>query len=135
MIVFPSEGDRNVAEIVLNKSTSPDLLIKLFTNEKTSIDKTDTVASFTELTGCGYQAKTLVHGNWIISTEDGKTTSEYAEQLWTLTQPVQQIFVRGYFIVLSSDPTKIFYADKLPYPVPIQYAGDKVAIKPVIEWN
>ena len=136
MIVFPAVGDRNIAEIALNLSTSPDYLIKLFVNNKATIEKTDTLDSFVEMDGCGYEAKTLEHGNWTIFTdEENRTFSEYAEQSWIFTLPEQQIFIYGYFIVRSSDPTKLIYADKLPYLVPIQYANDKIVIKPLIEWD
>jgi len=127
-LLVPDVGEVRLLEIALKTRNQT---LKLYVNDKTPAEG-DTAASYTEMSTCGYAAKTLTAGSWSISSAGGITTASYAQQIWTFTAggPTR---VYGYFIVDTLDGT-IVWAERfavLASDCPlIQYDGDQIKVTP-----
>lgn len=94
----------NVAEVIAATQflKTGDLTLKLFSNNVTPAEG-NTAASYTEVAGGGYVAKTLVAANWTITSGD-PTTGTYAAQDFAFTGPTNAPgTIYGYFIVDGSN--------------------------------
>lgn len=78
-LVLSDNGAQDILDVYLGATT---LTLKFFTNNVTPAD-TDVSGDYTEATGGGYAAKTLVAGGWTIAG-DPKTAS-FAQQVFTFT--------------------------------------------------
>jgi hypothetical protein len=94
-LLVPTVGDSAALAKILNQ----DLTMKLFSNDIIPA-KGDTASSYTEVSGGGYLAKTLVFAGWTIA--DGIATYTFRDFLFTgaIAAPTT---VFGYFIVTASD--------------------------------
>ena len=71
---IPNTEEGRILENYVRNSLS----LRLYSNDTTP-DETFTLAAFTECSGGGYAAKTLMPGSWVLTTGDPSMV-EYAEQ-------------------------------------------------------
>lgn len=115
------------------KDTDPvggvNLTLKLFANNVTPAD-TDTAATYEEIAGGGYSAKTLTPANWTLDTTKDPSVVEYPQQAFIFTGPITNASgtVYGYYVV-DDDGVAIF-AERLSVPFQPVNNGDAVYIIP-----
>lgn len=87
--------------------------LKLYSNNITP-SGADTAASYTEVSGGGYLAKTLTSANWIITSGDPAVALYNAVQDFNFTGTTTAPgTIYGYFIIRVSDSTLV-YAERFP---------------------
>lgn len=77
--MIPNVGEIKNLQKILNQNIS----LKLFSNNVVPAE-TDTIGSYTEVSGGGYAAKTLAYANWVI-TGGAPTRAVYPAQDFTFT--------------------------------------------------
>lgn len=92
--MIPNVGEVEMLARVLNKSTQDDCVLHLFTNNITP-GETDTVSTYTEVSGLGYTTKQLTGDNWTIATYSGESIASFPQQTFTFTGAVT---VYGYYV-------------------------------------
>lgn len=126
--VTPDVGEVELLKRGVNKSTPDDLILKLYTNNKTPAEA-DVVGDYTECTATGYSAKTLTGANWTVETTDGVSEASYSQQTFSLTESAT---VYGYFITNNAE-TILICAEKFsdgPYNIP--FGGGDIKVTPKI---
>ena len=107
------------------------LTLKLFVTDVTPAD-THTAANYTEASGGGYAAKTLINGSWTITVANDPSDAVYAEQTWTFTSSLDtNPTIYGYFII-DADGTLIT-AEKLGTSFTPANNGDQLKITPKVQ--
>jgi hypothetical protein len=125
-LVVPNSAEVLILEYILNKSAPTDLDIKLYSNDVTPAE-TDTVATYTEVSGGGYAAQQLTPGSWSISPGN-PTTSEHTQVTWTFTGSAGLVY--GYFVVRRTGG-ELLWAERFTNgPYNITLADDKIKITP-----
>lgn len=121
-LLVPDVGEDDVLQKWLNQS----LTLKLYSNN-ISPAESDTAASYTEVSGGGYVAKTLIFADWVIS--GGIAT--YLKRDWTFTGAIGGSGIAyGYFIVDGSGT--LLWAERFTTPyTPI--ANSLVRVTPKIQ--
>lgn len=95
-IIITDVGKQKALEYLVGKDTTTEsLVLKLYSNNVTP-DIEDTIATYTEVTGGGYSAKTLSVSNWSVSAGE----SLYPQQTWTFTGAAGPVY--GYYITRPS---------------------------------
>jgi hypothetical protein len=108
---------------LVGKSTTPEnLLLKLFTNNITTLSSSDTAASYTEASGGGYTYKTLTGGNWTI----GSGIATYPTQTWTFTGAVGNVY--GYYLVRATTGDIVLSEKFSGGPYNVQTNGDNISV-------
>lgn len=94
-LIVPNVGEVNNLESFLK---SANLTLKLYSNNITPAE-TDTAVTYTEVTGGGYVAKTLIAASWTI-TSGNPSFGSYAAQDFTFTGATGAPgTIYGYFVV------------------------------------
>lgn len=123
----------NSVEIeVLTNIVTPDLQLKLYSNNKTPLGN-DVAADYVQVVGGGYLAKDLEFAIWTFESGDPSVTY-YTTQTWIFTGATNApSTIFGYFITRVSDG-KLITAERFPVSVvpftPV--AGSKIAVQPKI---
>jgi hypothetical protein len=81
---IPAAGEDAMLKDALGKTTPAALTLKLYTSNTTPADG-DTAATYTEMSGMGYAAKTLAMATWTEAQSGGAGEATYAAQTWTFT--------------------------------------------------
>lgn len=104
--------------------------LKLYTNNVTP-GESDTAGSYTGAAGFGYGDKTLTGTSWSVATVTGTTTASYAQQTWTFTGALGNVY--GYFVI-RADSGVLLWAERFSDgPYNIANNGDQIALTPKIE--
>jgi hypothetical protein len=126
-LLIPTEGEQKALDLFL-KSNAENLLLKLYTNNKTPA-QADTPASYTEATGFGYAAKTLTAASWVLSS-GGPSIAIYAQQIWTFTGALGNVY--GYYYV-GATSGKLYGAERFTNgPFNATTNGDEIRHTPRI---
>jgi hypothetical protein len=130
-LLVPNEGESTMLNVMLGKSSSENLTLKLFTNNVTP-GETDTSATYTEASGNGYAAITLTAANWTVtqgSGSPGATHADYTQQTFTFTGGPVSVY--GYYIV-GVTSTKVYWAEAFAAVANIPAGGGTIKITPTI---
>jgi len=123
-LLCPNVGEVQLLSLALGKASAENQTLKLFTNDKTPAEG-DVAGDYTEASGSGYAAKTLTGANWSMATEDGVTTGAYAEQEFTFTGALGDVY--GYFVVGATSEI-ILWAERFS-DAPFNVKGSATPIK------
>lgn len=128
-IVVPNVGEQVVLQDYLQDGP---LTLKLYSNNYTPVEGS-TAASFTEVSGGGYVAKTLAAIGWTITPAD-PSFATFIAQVFGFTGPTNAPgTIYGYYIVDASNVVR--WAERFPSAVvpftPI--AGSSINITPRLE--
>jgi hypothetical protein len=125
-LVVPNSAETIILEYILNKSAPENLDIKLYSNDVTP-SETDTIATYTEVSGGGYIHKELTPASWSISPGN-PTTSEHTQVSWDFTGSAGLGY--GYFIVRRSSG-ELLWAERFTNgPYNITQSGDAIKVTP-----
>lgn len=126
-IVCPDASEVVVLKRILNKTSTGDPVLHLFSNNHTPGEST-VVGNLTEVTAAGYAAVTLTGASWTVGTSGGVTTGNYAAQTFTFTTSTT---VYGAYI--TSIAGELMWLEKFtdgPYNIP--GGGGTVAVTPIV---
>ena len=128
-IVITDIGKQKALEYLVGKDTTTELLVlKLYINNVTP-DIEDTVATYTEVTGGGYSAKTLSAATWSVFA--GEAT--YPQQSWNFTGNAGTVY--GYYLV-NSTSNQLIFAERFPNgPYTVANNGDIIRVTLSIRLN
>jgi hypothetical protein len=118
---------------VLTTMLTPDLTMRLYSNDKTPANG-DTVAAYTEISGGGYLNKPLVFAEWDISGGTPSAAVYDSPQVWIFTGPLDAPnTIYGYFVTRDTDG-KLMWAERFPSAnVPFSpINGSKIQVLPRI---
>lgn len=132
-----AEGCGDGMSLVVSESAEQDFLddilahsveLRLYSNNITPA-KSDTAATFIEVSGGGYVPKLLTQPNWTISP--GTPSQGVApEQVFTFTGPVLGGLVFGYYFVRVSNG-RLRWAERFTDgPYSVTFDGDVVRVTP-----
>lgn len=121
----------NAAELdILTYILTPTLTLRLYGNNITP-GPTDTAATYTEIAGGGYAAKSLTFANWTL-TGGSPSVALYAQQAWTFSGAINAPgTIYGYYVTRNSDG-KLMWAERFPVSVVpfVPVAGSLARITP-----
>ena len=127
-LLVPNVGEGLMLELITHKSEPADLVIGLYTNDKTP-GEADVLGDYTEMGAVqNYASKTLTGSSWTV-TPGAPSEAAYAQQTWTFTAggPTS---VYGYFV---KNGTTLMWAERFTgAPFVVQNAGDEIKITPKI---
>jgi hypothetical protein len=124
-------GEIELLSRMLNKSATGDVVLRLYSNDKTPADA-DTVASYTECTGSGYAAKTLTGSSWTITTVTNKGNAAYAQQSFDLSGALTAY---GYYVTDAAGTTLLWAERFTAPPFTIPSGGGSIKITPNFTLN
>lgn len=123
-LLVPNEGEVQILNVALGKSTAENLTLKLFSNNYTPTE-TDTAASYTEVTGNGYAAQTVTAANWTVASGNPSTATA-AAKTFSFTGAAGNVY--GYYLV-GATSAKVYWAERFTTgPIVIQNNGDQIII-------
>jgi len=128
-IKVTNAGENLLLNQALKTSGGPDLLLKLFSNNYTPVDDSDST-DFTEATFTGYTPHTLTRAGWDDATTngDGKGESVFGTaQSWDATGAGQTI--HGYFVETDDTNGTVVWAERFDQARALG-AGDSLTITP-----
>ena len=129
-LLVPNVGEVELLSRLLNKSATGDVILRLFTNDKTPAE-TDVVGDYTEASATGYAAKTLTGSSWTVASDGGGTTEgSYAQQSFDFTAAVT---CYGYYVTNAAGAI-LLWAERFsdgPYTIPS--GGGSVRVTPKIQ--
>lgn len=127
-LVVPTASENEMLKTLLGVTAAEDLVLRLFVNNITPADG-DTVATYTEMTGLGYAAKTLPKGAWTVAQNaGGKAEGSYAQQSWTFSAGTA-VTVYGYYLTRATTGD-LWYAERFATPHTVQNTGDTIRVTP-----
>jgi hypothetical protein len=132
---FNNAGIAQMMQAYFNNSfaANKNLTLKLFCNNVTPLD-TDTTATYTEASGSGYAAVTLLNGSWVVSQVGGIEQSAYALQTFTFTGPLTtNPTIYGYYIIDNAVSPNVITAQLLNAPSTPVNNGDILKVTPLIQ--
>lgn len=107
-LFIPEASKVTIFSLILGSS----LTLKLYSNNKTPA-AADTAASYTEVSGGGYSAKTLTTGNWTKTAGSPAVAQYNAAQDFNFTgTTASPSVIYGYFIIDGS--SNLIYAERFP---------------------
>ena len=108
-LLAPDVGEVAIIDYALSTTTPEAQTLKLYTNNYDAVEGS-TASNFTEASGSGYAAISLVRATWnAASTSGGTTTKTYPQQTFTYTGAITIV---GYFIVGATSGT-LLWAERL----------------------
>lgn len=129
-LVVPNVGEGIMLTNVVNKAAAENLILKLYSNNITP-SESDTDSTFTEVTGYGYSAVTLIGATWNTPTEGDPSFTTYPKQTFTFTGAFGNVY--GYYMVQATSGDLVYAERFIGAPFDIQNNGDKIEITPKIE--
>jgi len=127
-IKVTNAGENLLLNQALKTSGGPDLLLKLYSNNYTPTDNSDST-DFTEATFTGYSAQTLARAGWDDATTngDGKGESVFGTpQSWDATS-AQTVY--GYWCETDDTNGTVVWAERFDQSRALG-AGDSLTITP-----
>lgn len=124
-LLFVDEGKEKISDSAYKQIEDMELI--LYTNDHTP-GLSDDAGDYTEPVGGGYSLKTLAKASWSISTAAGVTSSSYAQQTFSFTADVGDIY--GY--ALTGATSGILYAAERFVDKEPTYNGQTILITPVL---
>lgn len=128
-LLAPDVGEAQLLKVALGKATPENQTLKLFTNDKTPAEG-DVAGDYTEASGNGYSAKTLTGTSWTVATSEGVTTGEYAEQEFTFSGALGDVY--GYFVVGATSGILLWAERFAGAPFNVKGATTPIKITPKI---
>ena len=125
---IPAAGEGAMLKDALGKTTPGALTLKLFTNDVAPADS-DVAASYTEMVGQGYAAKTLATASWTETQSGGASEATYPAQTWTFTAGGPTT-IYGYYVVGADGIIR--WAERFAAAFVAQLAGDSIVLTPKI---
>ena len=111
---------------ILNKSASENLVIHLYSNNRTPIES-DVIGDYTEVTGGGYAQQNLTAGSWTI-TPGAPTAGEHPQITWTFTGAVGLVY--GYYVTRATGGELMWAELFTNGPFDIQNVNDEIRVTP-----
>ena len=105
-LLVPDASEIIMLSNFLNKTASEDLVLRLYSNNKTPAEA-DTEISYTEVAGGGYAAENLTASSWTI-TPGAPSDGAYPQVIFTFTGAVGNVF--GYYITQTTSG-KLMWAE------------------------
>ena len=132
MSVQPKDGQADLLSYLVAQSTPTPLILKLFTNNISSITDLNVASDFTEATFTGYSNIVLTGSNWVItpSATNVDAFASYPEVSFTSTANQNQT-VYGWYMVRQTTG-KLFRAGLFSSPQVVTTSGIVVYITPKI---
>lgn len=125
---IPNEGEGKLLEFALGKSSQETLVLRLFSSNTTPAD-TDTTATYTEVSGNGYAAKSLTGSSWTV-TPGAPSSATYPTQTFTFTGAAGNVY--GYFVT-SQSSAKVLWAERFSDgPYNVTASGQTINVTPVL---
>jgi hypothetical protein len=123
-------GDEGAGEILAAYFQTRNLTLKLFTNDYTPQD-TDTVDSYTEATGGGYAAISLLLGGWTLTTSSIAQVA-YSQVEFVFTGALTTNFdVYGYYVINPATGKFVFAERKTKFTP--EANGEAIIITPTYQ--
>lgn len=129
---FPNVGENIVLEVLVNKTTPHNLVLRLFTNNVTPAD-TDVAGTYTEATFAGYSPITLTGASW--NNASGGTISYGSQQTFTRSSTGTTENVYGYFVTQATTGLLVYSERDGAAPFAVTNNGDAIKITPTISAN
>lgn len=129
-LVVPNEAEVVALKAWTGKTAAAAWTLRLFSNNVTPA-AADVFATYTEVAGGGYAAKSITAANWVV-TAGTPSNAQYAAQTFTFTGATNAPgTVYGYYITDAN--SKIVVAERLVAP-PFTPAvnGDAIIVTPAI---
>lgn len=126
-LLIPNAAEVRMLGNIVNKTASEDLILRLYSNNITPAE-TDTAATYTEVTGSGYAAKTLTGATWVV-TSGAPSDATYPLQTWTFTGAAT---VYGYFLTETTSGIIKWAERATSAPINIVTNGSKIELTPTI---
>lgn len=127
----PNAGEDAMLKDALGKTTPGALTLRLFTNDITPGDA-DTAASYTEMAGQAYAAKTLSMSSWAVAQNAGVAEASYAAQTWTFTAGGPTM-IYGYYVVGADGVIR--WAERFGAAFSAQYLNDNITVTPKFTYS
>jgi hypothetical protein len=100
-LLVPNTGEVMALSYLVNKSTSENLVYRLFATNITPAE-TDTAGTYTEAAGGGYAAITLTGASWTV-TAGAPSSAAYAQQTYTFTGALTtNPTIYGYYVTRAT---------------------------------
>lgn len=126
MLIVPNSAEEIIIKYILNVSTPQGLIIHLYSNNILP-QETDTIATYTEVTGGGYAQVALTAGNWVV-VAGTPTTAEHTEIIFVFTGAVGNVY--GYYVTRATG-NELFWSERFSNgPFDIQTSGDEIRVTP-----
>lgn len=123
---IPNEGEGKLLEYQLGKSAIETFVLRLYTDNHTHAE-TDTMASFTELSGNGYAAVNLTAANWTV-TPGAPTEAVYPQVTFTSTGAWVNVY--GYYVT-SATSGKVLWSEAFSDgPYNVTASGQSIKVTP-----
>ena len=127
-LLVSNASEAIMLEAFLNKTAPQDLVLRLYSSDTTPAES-DTVATYTEVTGGGYAASSLTAANWTV-TPGNPTTAAYPEVTFTFTGSAGNVY--GYYLTQLTSGLLMWSELFTNGPFNIQNNGDQIKITPQI---
>jgi len=128
-LLVPNVGEEEMLKRIIGDVSGGDVTLHLYGDNITPTE-TDTVSSYTELTGGNGYSKKVLDGTWTISGDP--TGASYPEYEFSFNSGTGET-VYGYFVTDSTD-TVLLWAERFsdaPYTIPT--GGGSIFITPKIQ--
>jgi hypothetical protein len=125
---FPDVGENLALEMIVNKATPQNLVLKLFESNTTPAES-DTAGTYTEATFTGYSAINLTGASW--NAASGGSIAYGSQQTFT-SSAVQSKSVYGYYVIQVTSGTLLYSERDGAAPFSITQNGDTVKLTPTI---
>lgn len=127
-LVVPNGGEVIALSYLVNKSSPENLVLRLFTNNKTPAEA-DAVGDYTEATGSGYASITLTGASWTV-TPGAPSSAAYAQQTFTFTGALGNVY--GYYLTRLTTGDLVYAERFSDGPYNIANNGDQIKVTPTI---
>lgn len=128
-LVIPQEAITDSLEAFVNKTAPEDIILRLYTNDATPATAS-TAADFTEASGSGYSAITLIPANWstvVPGDEITPSTTTYPATTFTFSAAHDGIY--GYYATRATSGRLAFAKRFTNAPLPIPGAGSTIEVE------
>lgn len=130
-LVVPNTAEISMLKYILKTETPEDLVIHLY-NNNVFPSETDTLATYTEVSGSGYSLQNLISSAWVV-TPGNPASATHPLIAWVFTAAAGPVY--GYYITRMSSGD-LFWAERFNNgPYNIQNVNDEVRVTPKITLN
>ena len=127
-LLVPNNAEQIFLNLILNKSTPENLVIRLFSNNKTPAEG-DLVGDYTEVSGGGYASQSLTPGSWTVSP-GAPTQATHSLVSFGFTGAAGNVY--GYFVTQATSGALMWAERFTDGPYNIANNGDEIRITPRI---
>jgi len=130
-LLAPNEGELLLLARALNKTSSDDVILHLFTDNITP-GETATIASFTEPgAGFGYGSATMTAGDWTMRASAGVSLASGTQQSFVFTSGTVAVY--GYFFTDGGGNDVLWCEEFSDGPYNIPSGGGTINVTPKIQ--